>query len=72
MTENINELREAEIDEQREAFESSCQDIIASMVGWGSIVSRDAFRFDYDEVIYLNGWTDALWQCYIKGWKSQK
>lgn len=71
MIENTNELREAEIDEQREAFENSCRDVVANLTGWDDIINGKAFAFDYDDVEYLNAWTDACWQSYIKGWKSR-
>ncbi len=68
MSEN-NELREQEIDEQREAFEISCRNTVANLTGWGD---ENWNAFDYDEVAYLNVWADACWQSYIQGWKSKK
>jgi alpha-glucosidase (family GH31 glycosyl hydrolase) len=65
---NENELREQEIDTQREAFESSCRGIVADLTGWGD---ENWNAFNYDEVEYLNAWTNACWQSYIKGWKSR-
>jgi len=61
---NENELRKLEIDDAREHFEISCGGIVASLTGWGD---ENRFAFDYDEVEYLNAWTDACWQSYIKG-----
>ncbi len=62
-----NELRELEIDEAREDFESSCKTAIASLIGWSDVAGFEWKRFDYNEVIYLNGYVNACWQSYIKG-----
>lgn len=64
---NENELRELEIDTAREQFEESCVDFVASLAGWDSIMSKEAWRFDYDDVCYLNAYTNSCWQSYIKG-----
>lgn len=67
MSETQNELRESEIDSERERFEVACSEIIARLTGWDDIANGAAFCFNYDDVSYSNTWTDACWQSYIKG-----
>ena len=62
-----DELRELEIDTAREEFESSCSEFVAHLAGWDHVHSKEAWRFDYDEVECSNAYANACWQSYIKG-----
>ena len=65
---NHNELREKEIDEARELFEDSCKEMVwgfsTCFVGWNA--------FDHDEVAYVNVYVNFGWQCFIKGYMTNR